>query len=520
VFGTLRFAARIAPSADISGSIRYGPILEARGILSLADVMMLRADDLKELFPVDMGGRIRLREKIEELKDARPTNDGGSAIHPPAAAAPNPPSATPTAPMAAVILIEDHVAEVVHVQQCNEALQYWMICRQASDGSEQCTAAANVHRQAVEAAEKELGANHGIVLMAWCCRVELQEDLSAAATQLLLLCPQWRRATQQAVDIERDAGNPGDVGLGTTLLDVGRRLKASFVRTRDGLIGGVLAHLYPLDGQPASAPAQAVEICRLLVKMEALAVRDSGLRHVTKADSRSLGRLNGLLACALIQTGETTEAAAVIRVLETAESDIHYPTPDLVDITDLLLGELLLRSGDYASAKRHYKLMKRDYRDNADAVNLIRSALARVATGQQQTQKAQQLCEKVYEYFEAMNGASSDIAQRAYRVLIAAWGANGSTIRAHGDTARHLAKLFEIPMGVGGTNDFLGQKFVAYIMKATLLPVVAQEIVANFLPEASGSAPADAAGAGTVPREAATAAAAVSLVLHSLHSTF
>jgi hypothetical protein len=119
-----------------------------------------------------------------------------------------------------------------------------------------------------------------------------------------------------------------------------------------------------------------------------------------------------------------------------------------------------------------------------------------------------------------MNGASSDIAQRSYRVLIAAWGANGSTIRAHGDTARHLAELFEIPMGVGGTNDFLGQKFVAYIMKATLLPVVAQEIVANFLPEASGSAPADAAGAGTVPREAATAAAAVSLVLHSLHSTF
>jgi hypothetical protein len=375
----------------------------------------------------------------------------------------------------------------------------------------------------VEAAEKALGAKHRVVLMAKDCALDLEEDPSAAAAQLLPLFSEWREATERAlrgIDAERDSSNPGAAALGQTLLDVGRRLKASFVRTRDGLIGGVLAHLYPLDGQPASAPAQAVEICRLLVKMEALAVRDSGLRHVTKADSRSLGRLNGLLACALIQTGETTEAAAVIRVLETAESDIHYPTPDLVDITDLLLGELLLMSGDYASAKRHYKLMKRDYRDNADAVNLIRSALARVATGQQQTQKAQQLCEKVYEYFEAMNGASSDIAQRAYRVLIAAWGANGSTIRAHGDTARHLAKLFEIPMGVGGTNDFLGQKFVAYIMKATLLPVVAQEIVANFLPEASGSAPADAAGAGTVPREAATAAAAVSLVLHSLHSTF
>ena len=223
-----------------------------------------------------------------------------------------------------------------------------------------------------------------------------------------------------------------------------------------------------------------------------------------------MGYLRCLLAIALIETGETTEAATVIREVETADSDAQYPVPDLDDVTDLLRGELLLLAGDYESAKGHYKAMKRVYRADPESVCVIRSALARVATGQQQRQKAQKLCTQVHAHFEATDGASSDIAQRAYRVLIAAWGANGSRIRAHGDTARHLSELFQIPMGVDVLSpDDLERQFAAYIMKTTLCPRLAQELVSIFLPEASGSAPANAAGAGTVPHwhEAATAAA-------------
>jgi hypothetical protein len=75
VLSTLSFVARIAPLADIiSGSIRYGPALEEKGVLSLADVKRLDAGDLRELIP-NMGARNCLREQIQKMP-------------PPAAAAP------------------------------------------------------------------------------------------------------------------------------------------------------------------------------------------------------------------------------------------------------------------------------------------------------------------------------------------------------------------------------------------------------------------------------------------------
>ena len=75
VLSTPSSVARIAPLADIiSGSIRYGPALEEAGVLSLADVKRLDAQDLRELIPnLNMGARNCLREQIQKMKAAPPT---------------------------------------------------------------------------------------------------------------------------------------------------------------------------------------------------------------------------------------------------------------------------------------------------------------------------------------------------------------------------------------------------------------------------------------------------------------